>query len=38
MDTQLGKDRKLEEIGIYSDTRDILAHARHEAEKAGIDD
>jgi predicted TIM-barrel fold metal-dependent hydrolase len=38
MDTQLGKDRKIEEIGIYSDTRDILAHARHEAEKAGIDD
>ena len=38
MDTQLGKDRKIEEIGIYSDTRDILAHARHEAESAGIDD
>jgi predicted TIM-barrel fold metal-dependent hydrolase len=38
MDTQLGKDRKIEEIGIYSDTRDILAHARREAESAGIDD
>jgi predicted TIM-barrel fold metal-dependent hydrolase len=38
MDTQLGKDRKIEEIGIYSDTRDILAHARQEAERAGIDD
>lgn len=38
MDTQLGKDRKIEEIGIYSDTRDILAHARHDAERQGIDD
>ena len=29
---------RLEEIGIYSDTRDILAHSRAEAIRHGIDD
>jgi len=38
MDIQLKDDAPFEEIGIYSDTRDILAHSRRDAIKNGIDD
>ncbi len=38
MDTQFQEARPIEEIGIYSDTRDILAHAREDARRQGIAD
>lgn len=38
MDMQLEEGRSLEEIGIYSDTRDILAHSRQDAINQGISD
>lgn len=38
MDLPLKTHRQLEEIGIYSDTRDILAHSRQEAINKGIAD
>jgi predicted TIM-barrel fold metal-dependent hydrolase len=38
MDVKVSQPTAIEEIGIYSDTRDILAHARHEAVRHGISD
>ncbi len=38
MDAKVSQARPVDEIGIYSDTRDILAHARHEAVRHGIND
>jgi predicted TIM-barrel fold metal-dependent hydrolase len=38
MDAKVNQAKLVEEIGIYSDTRDILAHARNEAVRHGIDD
>ena len=38
MDAKVNQPTAIEEIGIYSDTRDILANARRDAQKRGISD
>ncbi len=38
MDTNVNHARPVKEIGIYSDTRDILTHARKDAMRHGIND
>ena len=38
MDAKVSQPTAIEEIGIYSDTRDILANARRDAQKRGISD
>ena len=38
MDAKVSQPTAIEDIGIYSDTRDILANARRDAQKRGISD